>query len=523
MLKGQRVFTCGHSFHVFVYGLLGEMAKSAGIHDHQGVGLSAIGGSRVIQHWDVPEEKNQAKAALRTGKVDVLTLSPIWMPDEGIEKLARLGAEHNPHIRVTVQEFWLPNDTYEPIYPLDAGKKVDHNATVIAELRKQQARYDRDLSDVVHSVNRRLGKDVVLIVPVGQAAIALREKIVAGTAPGLKAQWDLFSDCWGHARPPLEVLAAYCHFAVIYRRSPVGLPLPSNLANVHNLDEMNKLNRLLQELAWDAVIRHPLSGVAKAVEPDAVVPLWPGDGLPPGVKVQNPQNENPDANGLIRRMDKPELRVFLPLADTATGTAVIICPGGGYGLLDYKAHVAEFVADYQQQGIAVIALLYKVPTNADLALTEGQRAIRLVRSHAKQWKLDPQKIGMQGYSAGGHLLVNLISHADNGDPQAKDPLDRLSCRPNFVMLMCPWNTWKVDRYPLKAPLPPVFLACADDDKLSINFSDPLAERLKELQTPVLYWRVHGGGHSAFHRPSAWGKWMEKLLPWLKQQGFAVRP
>ena len=156
--KGQRVFTCGHSFHVFVYPILAEMAKSAGIHDHQGVGLSSIGGSRVIQHWDVPEEKNQAKAALRAGKVDVLTLSPIWMPDEGIEKFARLGVEHNPHIRVTVQEFWLPNDTYEPSYPLDVGKKVDHNATVIAELRKQQARYDRDLGDFVRSVNRAAGQ-----------------------------------------------------------------------------------------------------------------------------------------------------------------------------------------------------------------------------------------------------------------------------------------------------------------------------------------------------------------------------
>ena len=71
--KGQRVFTCGHSFHVFVYPILAEIAKSAGIQDHESVGLSPIGGSRVIQHWDVPEEKNQAKAALRAGKVDVLT------------------------------------------------------------------------------------------------------------------------------------------------------------------------------------------------------------------------------------------------------------------------------------------------------------------------------------------------------------------------------------------------------------------------------------------------------------------
>ena len=106
---GQRMFTCAHSFHAFVYRIVGEMAKAAGIKDHQSVGLSGIGGSRVFQHWDVAEEKNQCKAALSAGKVDVLTLSPIWLPDVGIEKFAKLGLDHNPNFRVTVQEFWLPN------------------------------------------------------------------------------------------------------------------------------------------------------------------------------------------------------------------------------------------------------------------------------------------------------------------------------------------------------------------------------------------------------------------------------
>lgn len=96
--KGQRVFTCGHSFHVFVYDMLREMAKAAGIDDQEMVGISRIGGSRVIQHWDVPDAKNEAKVALRAGKVDVLTLSPIWLPDEGIEKFAKLAVEHNPNV-----------------------------------------------------------------------------------------------------------------------------------------------------------------------------------------------------------------------------------------------------------------------------------------------------------------------------------------------------------------------------------------------------------------------------------------
>jgi hypothetical protein len=267
--QGQRVFTCAHSFHGFVYPILRDMAKAAGIKDHESVGSSRIGGSRVIQHWDVPEEKNEAKAALRAGKVDVLTLSPIWLPDEGIEKFATLGFEHNPGIRVTVQEFWLPNDTYHPVYPLETRKKVDHNATMIEELRKQQALYDHDIEEFVRGVNGRLGKDVVLVVPVGQATVALREKIVAGQAPGLKAQGDLFRDSWGHPQVPLQVLSGYCHFAVIYRRSPVGLPLPPQLANAENVNDKDNLNRLLQELAWDAVRHHPLSGVSAGAPVEA--------------------------------------------------------------------------------------------------------------------------------------------------------------------------------------------------------------------------------------------------------------
>lgn len=259
--KGLRVFTCAHSFHAFVYGMLTEAAKNAGIEGHTPAGISSIGGSQVIRHWNLEDEKHQSKVVLGTGKVDVLTLSPIWMPDEGIEKFARLGFEHNPDIRVTVQEFWLPNDTYEPKYPLDVRKvpKVDHDATDLAELRKKQAEYDRDVEAYVRGINQRLGKQVIFIVPVGQAAIALREKIVAGKAPGLKKQWDLFRDPWGHGQPPLHVLSTYCHFAVIYRRSPVGLPLPAALKKNPEWDD--KLNRLLEELAWEAVIQHPMSGV----------------------------------------------------------------------------------------------------------------------------------------------------------------------------------------------------------------------------------------------------------------------
>ena len=258
--QGQRVFTCGHSFHFWVPPILSNMAQGAGIQGHVAVGLSAIGGSRVIQHWDVPDAKNLAKKSLRAGNVDVLTLAPMHQPDDGIEKFAALALEHNPKVRVTIQEFWIPWDKFE--WPFKGNPdSVNFDAASVADLRKMHAPYFKTFDDYVVALNKKLGKQVVFVVPSGQAVLALREKIAAGEAPGLVKQSDLFSDKLGHPRPPLQALAAYCQFAVIYRTNPVGLPLPNVLSEAKKPEWDSKLNRLLQELAWDAVTHHPLSGV----------------------------------------------------------------------------------------------------------------------------------------------------------------------------------------------------------------------------------------------------------------------
>jgi hypothetical protein len=118
----------------------------------------------------------------------------------------------------------------------------------------------------VAAVNKKLGGPVVLVVPVGQAVLALREKIIAGQAPGLKRQWDIFADELGHPKPPLSIMMGYCHYAVIYRKSPIGLPVPKESGTGKDAPA---LNRLLQELAWDAVIHHPLSGVTADPNPAA--------------------------------------------------------------------------------------------------------------------------------------------------------------------------------------------------------------------------------------------------------------
>lgn len=257
---GQRILSVGHSFHVFIPAILADMARGGMIKDHTQLGLSSIGGSRVIQHWDRPDAQNVAKMTLRGGKVDVLTLAPIHLPDDGIEKFVKLALETNPNIRVTVQEFWLPFDIYDTTFKL-RPTKVDHDAPTAEELRKLHAPYFKTMDEHVRELNKKEGKTAVYVVPVGQAVIALREKIIAGAAPGLTKQSDLFTDPIGHATAPLQALGAYCHYAVIYRRSPIGLPMPAILAKANKPNWDEKLNRLLQELAWEAVIQHPLSGV----------------------------------------------------------------------------------------------------------------------------------------------------------------------------------------------------------------------------------------------------------------------
>ena len=263
--KGQRVFTCGHSFHVWVPGIVTDLCKKADTQGHTQVGVSSIGGSRIIQHWDKPDDKNNAKDALKTGKVDVLTLSPIFLPDAGIENFTKLALEHNPDIRIVVQPIWLRNDIDESTMKRPA--KVDHNAITGEELRQRHATYFKDMDQHIRDLNKKHGKTVLFVAPAPQAIIALREKIIAEQAPGLKAQADLFTDDLGHGKAPLQALVGYCNYAVIYRRSPVGLPVPSVLKGAKLGDQEEKLNRLLQELAWEAVIQHPLSGVRQDAQP----------------------------------------------------------------------------------------------------------------------------------------------------------------------------------------------------------------------------------------------------------------
>lgn len=205
----------------------------------------------------VSSATNEAREILKSGKVDVFTMAPIFLPDDGIENFVKLAVENNPKIRIFVQEFWLPWDHYDPAFKAPKDK-VDHNAQTVESLRKSHGAYFKVMDEHVAELNKKYNTTAVRIAPVGQAVVKLREKILAGEAPGLKDQNDLFTDPIGHAKAPLQALVAYCYYGLIYEKSPVGLPAPAILANAKDGD---KLNRLLQEIAWEAVTGHPQSGV----------------------------------------------------------------------------------------------------------------------------------------------------------------------------------------------------------------------------------------------------------------------
>jgi hypothetical protein len=262
---GARLALCGHSFHMPIAAPLAELAGLAGIKGHTNAVLQSLGGSRVIQHWDLPDEKDRARKAIRAGEVDVLTVSPnMKAPDEGIDKFAALLLEHNPKGRVYVQASWHPGE-WLPRRP--GFKNEDRDTVDLDELRKNYEPFYAALKEQVRGLNARsqekLGRPAVFVVPAAHALFTLRERVSQGQVPGVTRPSELFTDATGHGKPPVSALTAYCFFAAIYRRSPVGLPAPKILRDASNPAWDERINRVLQEIAWEAVTQEPLSGVKK--------------------------------------------------------------------------------------------------------------------------------------------------------------------------------------------------------------------------------------------------------------------
>src|SRR6267154_2170711 len=259
------------------------------------------------------------------------------------------------------------------------------------------------------------------------------------------------------------------------------------------------------------------------------------------------------APGALGKADKdiPTLTPFLPDADKATGAAMVICPGGGYGMLA-PHEGATYAIWLKEQGIAAFVLKYRLGSSGyrhPVMLQDAARAVRLVRANAAEWKLDPKRIGIIGSSAGGHLASTLLTHFDAGKPDSEDVIERQSSRPDLGILCyavitmgqfthqgSKHNLLGNDPSPelvqelsnelhVTKETPPCFLwHTAEDSAVPVENSLQFAEALRKAGVPFDLHIYQKGAHglglgSRDYNPAKWLPWTQDCAYWLKLQGF----
>ena len=279
---------------------------------------------------------------------------------------------------------------------------------------------------------------------------------------------------------------------------------------------------------------------ARAAEP-IVVDLWPG--ATPGdvgIKGEEKSRIHPSPlvgpTKLITNVSKPTLTIYLPPREKNTGTAMVICPGGGYWDLYWDLEGTEVAAWLNSLGMTGIILKYRVPRRpGDVRgepplgpLLDAQRAISLVRSRAQEWGIDPKRIGMVGFSAGGHLALATATRFAQRTYEPIDAVDAVSCRPDFSVLCYSGYLKAKDKdeipagFLVPADTPPIFLAHASDDTSKIGGSEPdnsavMYLALKRAGVPVELHIFANGNHDFGVRPDAKlaASWMGLCVKWLR--------
>lgn len=281
---------------------------------------------------------------------------------------------------------------------------------------------------------------------------------------------------------------------------------------------------------------------AFAAEPE--IALWPGS--VPGEK--DPIGEERDttkptdnkvAGQPVMRVgfvSKPTITVFRPSPDKDTGAAIVVCPGGGYNILAWDLEGTEVCEWLNSIGVTGVLLKYRVPKRANLErhtppLQDAQRAIGLVRQRASEWKLDPKRIGVLGFSAGGHLAaVASTNYAARTYPRV-DEADDQSCRPDFTVLIYPaYLTVKEEpgkvapELPLTPETPPMFLVLTQDDAVSAEHSVMFYHALTKAKLRSELHVFPAGGHGYGLRPTdrAVTKWPLLAEQWLRGLGVLDR-
>ena len=263
---------------------------------------------------------------------------------------------------------------------------------------------------------------------------------------------------------------------------------------------------------------------ALALERGEELKLWP-NGAPGSEGVTEPESFTPSDNPRFPKAFKvvhyPSIYAFLPPAGKGNGMAIVIAPGGGHSQLVID-HEGWQIADWcNQHGMAAFVVKYRLARAANSkytvdgdALADTHRALRMVRAHAKEWGVDPARIGFMGFSAGGEMAALMETRFDKGNDASPDPIERQSSRPDFSVIVYPG--FKPGTITVPKDAPPAFLVCADDDRshvvTTVNLYLDLQKEHISSEMHIYAAGAHGFGMRQTKLPVA--TWPDRLLTWM---------
>jgi acetyl esterase/lipase len=272
----------------------------------------------------------------------------------------------------------------------------------------------------------------------------------------------------------------------------------------------------------------PLPAQQAKSEPSAPVLLWP-EGKMPGKPAAHPESELPPRGDNVQRITQvsnPTIKIFQAPGAIQPTPAVIVCPGGAYGIVAYNIEGTEIATWLNSIGITGIVLKYRVPNNRDGALQDIQRAMRLVRANAVKWNINPDRIGTIGFSAGGHLCARFSTDSEQNSYPKLDSIDDLSSRPNFTLLVYPaflaHNGQLAPELHVGPHIPPTFIAQTDDDASFVPGTKIYQAALESAKVPNKFFLCPKGGHGYGIRlkpEQEISAWPQKCQEWLKTIGM----
>jgi len=283
-----------------------------------------------------------------------------------------------------------------------------------------------------------------------------------------------------------------------------------------------------------------LAGIATAQYKN----LWPSEA--PGDAQRPVGSETTNPQGHLSKIEVPQYQVYLPEKDKATGAAVVVLPGGGYGIVAIQHEGHELAKWFAERGVVGVVVKYRVPNQLPSPFLDARRAIRTVRANAAEWGVDPKKVGVMGFSAGGHLASLCTTRFNDTFPEQenRDEIDKQSARPDFSMLIYPVISMgefghggsrnnllgpkptpeQIEKYSTDKAVtpetPPVFLLSTSDDGVDCRNSLNFAAACKANKVPVTLHLFEKGGHGyGLHGKGELEKWPGLLEGWLKAKGY----